>query len=222
MESIPKHLAVIIDGNRRWAKKRGLSSFAGHKKGFDNTIKIGEHCLDKGIKILTFYCFSTENWNRPKKEVNYLMKLLSSGLDKYIKKCVERKIKIKITGQKERLSKKLQEKIKRAEEATKENGKGILNLLISYGGRTEIVQAAQKIKGKITEEKINNNLWTAGLPAPDLIIRTGGEKRLSNFLTWQSVYSELYFTDKFWPAFTKKDLDKAFEDYASRSRRFGK
>lgn len=221
MKNIPHHLAIIIDGNRRWAKKKGLSSFGGHKKGFDNTVKIGEYCHNIGIKILTLYCFSTENWKRSKKEVSYLMKLLSLGLDRHVKKSVEKGIKIKIIGQKEKLSKKLQEKIRKAEKVTKRNGNGILNLAISYGGRAEIIQAVQKIKGKITEKKLNDNLWTAGLPDPDLIIRTGGEKRLSNFLPWQSVYSELYFTNKFWPEFTEKDLDRALEDYAARRRRFG-
>ena len=223
---IPYHLAIIIDGNRRWAEKKGFSSFDGHKKGLDNVIKIGELCsdhyLNKGLKILTLYCFSTENWNRSKKEISYFMKLLSFGLDGHVKKSIEKGIKIKIIGQKERLSKKLQEKIKKVEKLTEKNGNGVLNLAISYGGRAEIIRAAQKIKGKITEEKLEKNLWTAGQPEPDLIIRTGGEKRLSGFLTWQSTYSELYFTDKYWPEFTEKDLEKAFKDYADRRRRFGK
>ena len=220
-----EHLAIIIDGNRRWAKKKGLPSFVGHKKGLDKVNEIGEYCLEKNIKILTFYCFSTENWNRSKKEVAYLMKLLEITFsDKNIQKFNNRGVKVRVIGQKERLPQKLQKRIKIAEDSTKNNKKGILNLAISYGGRPEIVEAIKKLnknKLPITEKNINNNLWTKGLPDPDLIIRTSGEQRLSNFLTWQSAYSELYFLKKHWPDFTKKDLDKALEDYSSRHRRFG-
>jgi len=229
INKIPHHLAIIIDGNRRWAKKRGLSSFEGHKKGLDNVIEIGDYCLKKGVKILTLYCFSSENWKRTKKEVSYLMKLFLSTLSqKNIKKFNKNKIKLQIIGQKEKLPKSLQNKIKIAEKLTKNNTIGRLNLAISYGGRPEIIEAvknivrAKTLASGVTENLINNNLWTKGLPDPDLIIRTGGERRLSNFLTWQGAYSELYFIDKFWPEFTKKDLDKALEDYANRNRRFGK
>jgi len=222
MKSIPNHLAIIIDGNRRWAKKRGLYSFEGHKKGFDNMVRIGEWCLKKGVKILTLYCFSTENWNRSKAEVSYLMRLLAKGLSKKnIEKFNKDGVKVQVIGQRERLPKFLQKAIKTAEEKTKNNKRGVLNLAISYGGRAEIVEAVKKIKGPITEKAINDNLWTAGLPDPDLIIRTSGEQRLSNFLTWQSVYSELYFPKKYWPEFTEKDLEKAFENYSLRQRRFG-
>ena len=227
-KNIPYHLGIIIDGNRRWAKKKGLPGFLGHKKGFDNVIKIGEYCLKEGVKILTIYCFSSENWKRTKQEVDYLMKLLEIGLDKYTKKCIKDNIVLKVIGQKEKLSKKLQEKIKNSEEKTKNNKKGILNLAISYGGRDEIVEAVKNIinkkipSKKITQELINKNLWTQDLPDPDLIIRTGGEQRMSNFLTWQGVYSELYFTNKYWPEFNKKGVDKAFEEFAKRQRRFGK
>lgn len=227
--SIPNHLGIIIDGNRRWAKKKGLPSFYGHKKGLDNVRKIGDYCIDKGVKILTLYTFSTENWNRSKTEVVYLMKLLASALnDKNIKEFNEKGVKVRIIGQKERLPKSLQKRIKIAEESTKNNKKSILNLAISYGGRPDIVQAVKKIidkntpSSKITEDLINRNLWTAGLPDPDFIIRTGGEHRLSNFLTWQSVYSEFYFPKKTWPEFTEKDMNKAFEEFAKRNRRFGK
>jgi undecaprenyl diphosphate synthase len=220
---IPRHLAIIIDGNRRWAKKRRLPGFEGHKKGFDKVSEIGDYCLEKGVKILTLYCFSTENWKRSKAEVGYLMRLLAKAFSReQVKKLNDGGVKMQALGQKERLPKFLQKKIERAEELTKNNKKGILNLAISYGGRAEIIQAVRKIKGEITEKKLNDNLWTKGLPDPDLIIRTGGEQRLSNFLTWQSAYAELYFTDKYWPEFTKKDLDEAFEEYSKRSRRFGK
>lgn len=226
---IPNHLGIIIDGNRRWAKKKGLPSFYGHKKGLDNVKKILDYCLDKGVKVLTLYAFSSENWNRTKKEIEYLMKLFGETLNKKnIKDLNERGVKLRIIGQKEKLPQILQELIVKSEKETKNNKKGIINLAISYGGRPEIVQAVKSIinkkipANKITEDTINNHLWTAGQPYPDLIIRTGGEHRLSNFLTWQSAYSELYFPKKFWPEFTTKDIDKAFEEYANRHRRFGK
>ncbi len=226
---IPNHLGIIIDGNRRWAKKRGLPSFYGHKKGLDNVKKILDYCLDRGVKILTLYAFSSENWNRTKKEIEYLMKLFGETLNKKnINDLNERNVRLRVIGQKEKLPQILQSLIIKAEKETKNNKKGIINLAISYGGRPEIVQAVRSIidkkipASKVTEDTINNNLWTSGQPYPDLIIRTGGEHRLSNFLTWQSAYSELYFPKKFWPEFTKKDVDKAFEEYNSRHRRFGK
>ncbi len=228
-QKIPKHLAIIIDGNRRWAKKRGLTSFEGHKKGLENVEKIGDWAKKRGIKILTLYVFSVENWQRKKKEVNYLMKLLSRAFGgKNIKKLLQKGIKMQVIGQKERLPKALQEQIKKAEDLTKNNKEGILNLALSYGGRSEIVQAIKKIVKKkipvekIDEDLINQELWTAGLAEPDLIIRTGGEQRLSNFLTWQSIYSEFYFTKKNWPEFSEQDLDEALKDFSLRQRRFGK
>ncbi|MBU2635276.1 di-trans,poly-cis-decaprenylcistransferase [Patescibacteria group bacterium] len=228
-KKIPFHLGIIIDGNRRWAKKKGLLFFEGHRKGLNNVQKIGDFCAKKGIKILTLYTFSTENWKRSKKEVSYLMKLIKESLNKKnIQKLHKKRIKLQIIGQKERLSQVLQKKIKEAEELTKNNKERILNLAISYGGRPEIIQAVKNIikkkipANKITEDLINKNLWTAGLPYPDLIIRTGGAKRLSNFLTWQSAYSEFYFTKKSWPEFTEKDLEKALLDFSHRQRRFGK
>lgn len=226
MKNIPYHLAIIIDGNRRWAKSKGLSSFEGHKKGFDNVNKIRDYCLKKGVKILTLYCFSTENWNRSKLEVKYLMRLLAEAFSSHnIDKFNNNGIKMQVIGQKERLPKFLQKKIKEAEESTKNNKKGIVNLAISYGGRPEIVSAVKKIveeRLQITEKNINDNLWTKGLPDPDLIIRTSGEQRLSNFMAWQSIYSEFYFPKKHWPDFTEEDIEATFEDYSLRKRRFGK
>jgi len=228
-KKIPFHLGIIIDGNRRWAKKRGLPSFEGHRRGLDRVNKIGEWCRKRGVKILTLYTFSTENWNRSKKEISFLMKLLSEALNrKNVKELHQRKIKLQVIGQKERLPRSLQQRIKEAEGLTQNNKEGILNLAISYGGRPEIVQAVKNIikkkvpASKITEDLINKNLWTADLPEPDLIIRTGGAQRLSNFLTWQSIYAELYFTKKYWPEFTEKDLDEALLDYSRRQRRFGR
>ncbi len=228
-EKIPEHLGIIIDGNRRWAKEKGLPSFEGHRRGLDNVKRIGDWCYEKGVKIISFYAFSTENWNRSKIEVAYLMKLLEKSVSgKYLSDLNEKKIQLQVIGQKERLPKPLQDKIIKAEKLTENNKKGILNLAVSYGGRAEIVRAIKNIiKNKIspeeiTEDLINENLWTQGLPFPDLIIRTGGEQRLSNFLIWQSAYSELYFTNKYWPGFSENDIDKAFIDFSRRERRFGK
>jgi len=226
---IPYHLGIIIDGNRRWAKKRGLPTLEGHRRGLDNLNRIGEYAREKGVKILTIYVFSSENWNRSKTEVNYLMRLIGSVFSrKHINDLVKKGIKVRVIGQKEKLSKFLQEKIRKAEQLTEKGEKGILNLAISYSGRLEIVQAVKKIiakkipANKINEKTISQNLWTAQLPYPDFIIRTGMEKRLSNFLIWQAAYSELCFIDKYWPDFNEKDLDKAFLDYSRRQRRFGR
>lgn len=229
MNKIPYHIGIIIDGNRRWARERNLPTLKGHQRGFELLKKVGEWIHERGVKILTIYAFSTENWNRSKTEVNYLMQLFVQALEKKnIEDCHKKGIKIQIIGQKERLSKFLQGKIKEAEELTKNNKKGVLNLAFSYGGRPEIIEAIKNIikkkvpANKISEDLINQNLWTKGLPEPDLIIRTGGRRRLSNFLTWQSAYAELYFLDKYWPDFTEKDLDKALNDYSHCQRNFGK
>ena len=227
-KNIPYHVGIIIDGNRRWASEKGLPTFEGHRQGYEKLKKVGKWCKNRGVKILTIFTFSTENWNRAEKEVNYLMKLLRHALaEREINWVHKEGIKLRVIGQKERLDNSLQQLIKKAEKKTKNNKEGILNLAISYGGRPEIVSAIKKIVRKkilpkdITEEVINKNLWTAGLPYPDLLIRTSGELRTSGFLTWQAAYSELYFLDKHWPDFTESDLDKAFSEYARRQRRFG-
>jgi undecaprenyl diphosphate synthase len=228
-KKIPFHLGIIMDGNRRWARKKGLPVLEGHRKGAERLKETGTAILERGIKILTVYAFSTENWRRNKIEVNCLIQLLKQFLNKKNVEYLNQKgIKLNLIGQKEKLPKKLQQRIKEVEKITKKNEKAILNLAVSYGGRPEIIQAIKKIinekisSNKINEDLINENLWTKGLPYPDLIIRTSGIKRLSNFLTWQSAYSELYFTEKFWPDFTEKELDKALTDFAFRQRRFGK
>jgi len=227
-EKVPYHLGVWLNGNRRWAKEQGLSTYQGHLKGYQNAQKICRWSKDRGVKILTLYGFSTENWNRPKKEVNYLMKLLERGLSESLAEFQKEKIKVKIIGQKERLPKFLQKVIGKVEKLTKDNKEFILNLAVSYGGRWDILQAIQKIMKKnppvknITEDLIESYLSTAGLPAPDLIIRPGGEKRLSNFLLWQTAYSEFYFSEKLWPDFSEKDLDKFLKEYSQRQRRFGR
>lgn len=228
MEHIPKHIVLFPDGNRRWAKQKGLASINGHKQGYDNLIDFSEWCKNRGVKALTAFGFSTENWNRSKEEVDYLMKLLENCLADNLEKYNEDGVRVKIIGQRERLPKPLQEAVEKVEKATGNNTNLFLNLAISYGGRWDILQAVKKmIKDNIPAEKIDEQLFesylsTAGLPAPDLIIRAGGEKRMSNFVLWQSAYSELYFSSKLWPDFTEQDLDEALEEYDRRHRRFGK
>ena len=215
-----------MDGNRRWAEEKKLPIIKGHQKGGEVVKQVAEWCREKGVKILTLFVFSTENWNRPKKEVDFLMDLLKKALEeKNMKKAIDKGIKIKVIGQIEKLSVSLQKKIEEIENLTKNNKDMVLNFAISYGGRAEIVSAIKKIiekkipPEKITESMISQNLWTSDL---DLIIRTGKEQRISNFLIWQAAYSELYFWNKYWPEFTEKDLNLAFQDYAIRKRRFGK
>lgn len=222
---IPYHLGVIIDGNRRWAKERGLPTFEGHRRGLKKIKEVIKWYKDRGVKILTFFVFSTENWKRSKTEVGYLMKLTEEMIKKYANEVYRKGIKVRIIGQKEKLPKSLQKAIKNTEELTKNNKEMTVNFALSYGGRLEITEALKNIikkkipPEKITEEVISENLWTSDL---DLLIRTGKEQRLSNFLIWQVAYSELYFIKKYWPEFTEKDLDKALLDYTHRQRRFGK
>ena len=228
MNNVPYHVGIIIDGNRRWARKRGLPALEGHRQGLEKVKKVIKWCKARGIKILTFYIFSTENWSRSKIEVYYLMKLLKRVLTKDIETINKEGFRVQIIGQKWKLSPQLQKLIKKAEELTKNNKEGILNLAVSYGGRAEIVEAIKKIiekkipSAEITQDLVSQNLWTGNLPESDLIIRTGGEKRISNFLIWQAAYAELYFCPKYWPDFTEKDLDEALVNFASRQRRFGK
>lgn len=226
---IPHHIGIIMDGNRRWAKEKELPAFAGHEAGAEKLKEISRHSFKKGVKILTAYCFSTENWGREKREVNLLMDLAFKFLGSdNIKEFNQNGIRVKIIGQKSRLSKKLQKNIQIIEDSTKNNQKGLLNLAISYGGRSEIINAIKNImrlnmsENDITEEIIGKNLETADSPDPDLIIRSGGERRLSNFLTWQSAYSELYFSPKYWPDITTSDIDDAFLDYSRRIKKFGR
>ncbi|MCX6813897.1 MAG: polyprenyl diphosphate synthase [Candidatus Azambacteria bacterium] len=226
MKSEIKHLGIIMDGNRRWAKARRLPSFEGHRAGYKKVEDILHWCRDAGIKILTLYTFSTENWQRSKKEVNFLMKLFYLAFTKDIKKLHKNNICVRVIGRKNGLSEKIQKAIKRSEELTKNNTAIILNLAINYGGRSELVDAFNKIlknpPKEITEDLISQNVYTAGLPDPDLIIRTSGEKRLSGFLTWQSAYSEFCFIKHHWPEFSKEDFNEILNDFASRQRRFGK
>jgi len=224
-DKIPNHLGIILDGNRRWAEEKKLPAMEGHRRGFERVKDTVNWARQKGIKTITFFCFSTENWKRSKFEVNYLMKLLKEGLlpknlEKYAKGA-----RIRIIGQRDRLPKDLQKQIEKTEEETKNNKDITVNLAISYGGRAELVSAMKNIiekkipVEKITEQVISDNLWTSDL---DLIIRTGKEQRISNFLIWQAAYSELYFSPIYWPDFDEKCLDQAMEEYSNRKRRFGK
>jgi undecaprenyl diphosphate synthase len=228
MENIPKHIGIIMDGNRRWARERGLPTFEGHRRGYDKVKEVGNWCLARGIKILTVFVFSTENWKRSKEEIEYLMNLLHFGLTKELKEFDKRGLRLKIIGRREGLPEKVAVAVDEAEKHTASNTAGLLHIAINYGGRLEIVDAVKKIAaqgvppGKIDEQTIEQNLYTAGIPNPDLIIRTSGEQRLSGFLLWQSAYSELYFCKNYWPAFGEKDLDEALDWYARGERRFGK
>jgi len=225
MSKIPHHIGVIMDGNRRWARERGLPTFNGHKEGLKTMEKIAGFCKKRGVKILTIFAFSTENWKRPKIEINFLMNLIKTAADNNFKRLGQEGIKIKIIGQKERLPKPIQAVMTGIEESTKNNKAMLLNIALSYGGRAELTQAFKNIiqkkipLEKITEEIISQNLWTSDV---DLLIRTGKEQRISNFLIWQAAYSELYFSPKYWPDFTNSDLEKILVDYSLRQRRFGK
>ena len=225
MSKIPYHLGIIMDGNRRWAKEKGLPVFQGHVKGLKVLEKIVRHCKKKGIKTLTIFAFSTENWQRPKKEIDFLISLVKQALNKDLKKFSQEDIKVKIIGQKERLPQELQPAIQEIEQAAQNNKGMLLNIALSYGGRAEIASVLQNIikkkipAEKITEKIISENLWTSDL---DLLIRTGKAQRISNFLIWQAAYSELYFSDKYWPDFTEKDLDDALQDFAGRRRTKGR
>ncbi len=226
-DNLPNHIGFILDGNRRWAKKRGLPTLSGHKKGYDNFKVISDYCFKCGIKIITAYVFSTENWNRTAREVSYLMRLLKKMLVEETNILHKKGIKIKVLGLKTKLDKQILKMIDEAEKLTADNKNGVVNLCLNYGGRSEIIEAIKKLilqkipVENITEKIVAKNLWTAGQPDPDFIIRTSGEMRLSGFLPWQSVYSELYFSPKMWPEFSTADIDEALAEYARRQRRFG-
>ena len=218
-----KHIAFIMDGNGRWASARGMERQEGHKEGVKTFEKIASACFDLGLDTITFYAFSTENWKRPPKEVKTIMKLLSSYLDKCKKTLKEKNAKLKVLGDIEAFDEPLKKKIINIEKETAGNPL-TLNIALNYGGRDELVHAFKKLKDsgdEISEESIASALYTAGSPDPDMIIRTGGEKRLSNFLLWQASYSEFYFTDVLWPDFNEEDLQAAINDFYSRRRRYG-
>ncbi len=226
-ERIPEHVAIILDGNGRWAERSHRLRAQGHHAGADNVETITYACMDMGIRYLTVYAFSTENWKRSKDEVSYLMLLLKQYLLKYKKTAIVKKIRVRVIGDLSGLSEDLRELVLDVEEATKDLTAFNLTFAINYGGRDELVRAVRSLvhggvsEKEITENKISGTLDTAELPDPDLLIRTGGELRISNFLLWQCAYSEFYFTDILWPDFGEPDLEKAILDYAGRERRFG-
>lgn len=219
------HVAIIMDGNGRWAKKRNLPRSFGHKEGKKSVIKIIEHCYRLGIPYLSLYAFSTENWKRAKEEVDGLMSLLKSFMEDFKTEAVERKIRVKIMGDITPFSKELKEAITEIEESTKDDCKLTVNIGLNYGSRAEIIRAVNLAieKGqKVDEQSFGQFLYTFDLPDPDLVIRTSGEQRLSNFMCYQSAYSELYFSKVLWPDFDEKEFDSILEEYSKRERRFGK
>lgn len=229
--NLPKHIAIIMDGNRRWAKKRGLDAKTGHKQGADTLENIVKFANKLGISYLTVYAFSTENWKRTEEEVGALMLLLQNYLENFLQRVDTENVKIRVLGDITKLPKGLQKSIQKCVAKTKENTGLALNIAFNYGGRDEIVKAVQQIarkvqEGKLKPEEIQENtvekeLYTAGQPDPDLLIRTSGEMRTSNFLPWQLVYSEFLFMDKYWPDFTGEDLLEAIAIYQKRNRKFG-
>ncbi|MBQ3022383.1 MAG: isoprenyl transferase [Clostridia bacterium] len=231
LENLPQHIGIIMDGNGRWAKKRGLPRSGGHAAGAKTFEKIIEDAGDIGIKVVTVYAFSTENWSRPKDEVDALMSLLEDYLDNGLERIAGRDVKIHFIGDSAAFSDKFQKKLAHMEKATRDNGGLLLNVALNYGGRAELTNAvkqiAEEVKNgeinpdEITEDTISKHLYTSGQPDPDLIIRPSGEFRLSNFLMWQGAYSELWFSDCLWPDFSKKELLEAISDYQKRNRRFG-
>ncbi len=230
--NIPKHIAIIMDGNGRWAKKKGLFRAVGHENGTKAVRETVESCAEIGVKFLTLYAFSTENWNRPKLEVDTLMKLLVSSLKKEIKTLQENNIRLNAIGNLELLPKKARQELLEVIEKTSSNDRMTLTLALSYGSREELIKTISEISIKvkngvisphlINETVINEHLYTKNLPDVDLLIRTSGEQRISNFLLWQIAYAELYFTEILWPDFKKTDLFEAIMNYQKRERRFGK
>ena len=231
---LPKHIGFIMDGNGRWAKMRGLERSEGHKEGAKTFRRIGEYCADVGIEYMTFYAFSTENWNRPKSEVLALMKLFREYLSEGDERIAEndiRQMRLKFIGEREGLPSDLLKLIDKAERESAKYSKVTVNIALNYGGRAEITHAVKDIAARvksgdlavdeITEETISGSIYTAGQPDPDIIVRPSGEFRLSNFLTWQSAYSEFWFSDVLWPDFTEENVNEILFDYQKRNRRFG-
>lgn len=228
---IPAHIAIILDGNGRWAKAKGMPRNYGHAQGSKNVERICEEAYRMGVKYLTVYAFSTENWNRPKDEVDALMKLLRNYMKTCLKTAAKNDMKVRVIGDKTGLDEDIRNRIAELEEATKDNGGLNFQIALNYGSRDEIVRAVRKVsedvkEGKVKPEDIDEKMFetyldTHGIPDPDLMIRTSGELRLSNYLLWQLAYTEFYFTDIPWPDFTKEELSKAIEQYNRRDRRYG-
>ncbi len=224
---IPVHVAIIMDGNGRWAAKRGLPRIAGHRAGTDNLRQVIRACVEFGIRFLTIYAFSTENWARPKDEVDGLMDILADVIDRELRELHQEGVKLCHLGRLEGLDAKLKEKVLKAIEMTKDNDRLTLNIAFNYGGRDEIVQAVKKMiqvgvkAEEVSEELLSSYLYTCSIPDPDLMIRTSGEQRISNFLIWQAAYAEWVVTPVFWPDFNKEELRNALVEYSKRDRRFG-
>ena len=227
-EKIPQHVAMIMDGNGRWAVQRGLPRLAGHKAGTENLRRVIRATVEFGVKYLTIYAFSTENWGRPAEEVQGLMLILQNVIDRELGELHKEGVQLRHIGRLERLDPAIQKKVLHAIDLTKNNDRLVLNVAFNYGGRDEIVNAIQKIikdgipAEEVTDDLVNQYLFTAGVPDPDLIIRTSGELRVSNFLIWQAAYSEWYITPTFWPDFDKEEYRRALEDIGNRDRRYGK
>ena len=226
-DKIPLHVAIIMDGNGRWAISRGLPRLAGHRAGTENLRRIIRASVEFGVKYLTIYAFSTENWGRPPEEVQGLMRILEDVIDKELKELHEEGVQLRHIGRLERLSPKIQAKVLHAIELTKDNDRLVLNVAFNYGGRDEIVNAIQHMiedgvsADEVNDELVSTYMYTAGVPDPDLIIRTSGELRVSNFLIWQAAYSEWYITPTYWPDFGKEEYHRALEAFAQRDRRYG-
>ena len=227
LERVPKHIAIIMDGNGRWAISRGLPRLAGHRAGTENLRRVIEACIEFGIEYLTIYAFSTENWGRPLEEVRGLMRILEDVIDRELRELHDQGVQLRHIGRLDRLKPQLRQKVLDAIEYTKGNDRLVLNVAFNYGGRDEIVCAIQAMiragveAEDVTDALVSEYLFTAGEPDPDLIIRTSGELRGSNFLIWQGAYSEWYFTPTFWPDFDKDELRLALEEFISRERRYG-
>ncbi len=231
-DELPQHIAIIMDGNGRWAKKRGLTRSVGHRAGMEKIREITQLCSDFGVKILTIYAFSCQNWKRPRREVNFLMSGFKRYLDREKDDLNKKGTRFRVIGRRRRLSSSLQNKIEEVTSLTKDNKDFFLNLAIDYGGQEEIIDAAKAlikevVRGNLAVEEIDIDLfkqylYLKDLPSPDLLIRTGGEHRVSNFLLWHIAYTELWMTPVFWPDFGKKEFLMALKDYAKRERRFGK
>ncbi len=230
--ALPRHIAVVMDGNGRWANKRHLPRAAGHKAGVNATRKLVENCAKNRIEALTIFAFSSENWNRPEAEVSSLMALFIATISIEVKKLHKKNVRVRFIGERTRFSEKLQKSINQSEQLTQANTGLQLNIAANYGGRWDVVEACKSLIRDVTEnnkdiseineESFNQHVALTELPAPDLFIRTGGEQRISNFLIWQTAYSELFFVDTLWPDFSEEDLDAALNWYAGRQRRFGK
>ena len=227
---VPRHIAIILDGNGRWAKQRGLPRTAGHMAGAETFRRIATYCRSIGVEYLTVYAFSTENWKRPEEEVGTIMKLLWRYLDEAIRTMEKDHIRMKVFGELARLSPQLREMVDRTDEISQHYQGFQANICLNYGGRDEIIHAARryardyaegKVQGELSEEQFGGYLYSAGIPDPDLLIRPGGEMRISNFLLWQCAYAEFYFTDVLWPDFTPEELDKAIAEFNRRDRRYG-